>query len=138
MISAEQQSLQDVEHLRLLRIGFLVWGGLSVLFALFPLIHVTLGTALLAGGLAGEGEGDPALVGVMFILIGGFLSLLFAVIAALELYAARCLRERRRRTFCIVAAGVTCLGFPIGTILGVFAIMVLTRPSVAAMFDRPR
>lgn len=131
------QAAQDAEHLRLLRIGFLVWGGISVLFALFPLIHVTIGTALLAGALGGQGEGEPALVGLLFVAVGGMLSLMFGLIAAAELYAARCLRERRRRTFCLIAAGVACLGFPVGTALGIFTIIVLTRPTVVMLFDRP-
>jgi hypothetical protein len=38
--------------------------------------------------------------------------------------------------FCIVAACIACLQQPFGTILGVFSIIVLMRPSVKTAFQR--
>ena len=34
----------------------------------------------------------------------------------------------------MIVAGITCLSVPIGTVLGVFTLMVLSRPSVKQMF----
>ena len=38
--------------------------------------------------------------------------------------------------FCFVIACLACMQMPLGTILGVFTIIVLARPSVKEMFDR--
>jgi hypothetical protein len=44
---------------------------------------------------------------------------------------------QRPRTlrFCFVLAVFTCLNFPLGTALGVFAIVVLNRPAMKALFQ---
>jgi len=34
----------------------------------------------------------------------------------------------------MIVAGITCLSVPIGTVLGVFTLLVLSRPSVKQMF----
>lgn len=61
--------------------------------------------------------------------------LLFALAtAALSGFAGRSLSRRRHYVFCLVAAGLACLSFPLGTALGVFTFMVLQRPSVKALF----
>ncbi len=39
--------------------------------------------------------------------------------------------------FCLVMACVACLFMPFGTVLGVFTIIVLARPSVQTLFSRP-
>ena len=40
------------------------------------------------------------------------------------------LRQRRRRTFSLVMAGINCMNMPLGTVLGVFTVIVLLRESV--------
>jgi hypothetical protein len=42
---------------------------------------------------------------------------------------------RKYYTFCLVMAGIECLFMPVGTVLGVFTIIVLMRPTVKAMFE---
>jgi hypothetical protein len=37
---------------------------------------------------------------------------------------------------CMVTAGISCLGIPYGTVLGIFTFLVLSRPSAIALFDR--
>ncbi len=41
---------------------------------------------------------------------------------------------RRHRTFSIVIASLSCMSFPFGTILGVFTLIVLVRPSVKILY----
>jgi hypothetical protein len=43
---------------------------------------------------------------------------------------------RKRRKFYIVIAAICCAVFPLGTPLGVFTILVLSRPEVKAMFQQ--
>jgi hypothetical protein len=50
--------------------------------------------------------------------------------------AGRNLAQQRRYTFCLVIAGLLCIFIPFGTVLGVFTIVVLVRPSVKALFEQ--
>jgi predicted RND superfamily exporter protein len=140
MDETERQQLLDAEHLRLLRLGYLIAGYTSVAFALFPLIHITLGLLMLFGAFPPKGaQADefPRAAGLLFVAMGSAISLMFAISATLKLMTAKRLRERRAKTFCLVTAGISCLGIPYGTALGVTTLLVLGRPSISALFDHP-
>ena len=49
--------------------------------------------------------------------------------------AGRFLTRRAHYMYCFVVAAIECLLMPFGTILGVFTIIVLVRPSVKALFQ---
>ena len=38
--------------------------------------------------------------------------------------------KKKSRTFCQIIAGITCISFPIGTALGVFSLITLSKESV--------
>ena len=61
-------------------------------------------------------------------------ALAYAVLVAL---AGSFIARTRHWTFCIVVAAVSCAFFPFGTVLGVFTIIVLSKPDVKAAFDGP-
>jgi hypothetical protein len=58
------------------------------------------------------------------------------VLAGCLIAAGRFLQLRRNYIFCMVAAGFACLQVPLGTVLGVFTIIVLQRPEVKRMFEQ--
>ena len=58
-------------------------------------------------------------------------------LAGFVAYAGRCLSQQRRYLLCMIVAGLACLFTPIGTILGVFTLVVLLRPQVKAAFAGP-
>jgi len=84
MTDLESQRLLDVEHLRLLRLGYLISGWANAVWALFPFIHITLGVLLLSGVLPSSATGDPdaRIIGLFFVIIGAW---------------SRCCSERWRR-----------------------------------------
>jgi hypothetical protein len=128
----------DVQHLRLLVIGHYIGAAITALFACFPLIHFTIGLFfLLHPPQLPEGEQFPSeMVGLIFALMGGAFVLVGWTLAACIFAAGRSIAARKRHTFCIVVAGINCAFFPLGTLLGVFTILVLLRPSVKAMFSQ--
>jgi hypothetical protein len=129
----------DDEHLRLLVIFHYVHGRIVALFALFPIMHVVMGVVMLTGGMSsGTGPPPPAFMGWMFVGIGALLILGGETMAAMSILAATCLKARRAKVFCMVVAGINCLHMPVGTVLGVFTLIVLSRPSVAEAFRRAR
>lgn len=126
---------QDDEQLHLLSVFHYVLAGLCALFALFPLAYVGMGLAMMSGLGADPGERFAPLFAGCFLAGMGGLFLAFAVAYALALFlAARFLAERRRHTFCVVVAAISCTFTPLGTVLGVFTLIVLFRPSVRVLF----
>ena len=69
--------------------------------------------------------------------LGGFMVAFFWTIAALLFLAGRWLGRHTHSTFCFAIACVACIFTPTGTVLGVFTILVLLRPSVKALFVKP-
>jgi hypothetical protein len=128
---------RDAEHLRLLSIFHYILAGLVFLFGLVFIVHFGLGlAALLAPAILDSGGPDlPPIVGLLF-LAGGAIAMGGSwTLAVLMAVAGRFLARRRHRTFCIVVAALECLFQPLGTVLGVFTIVILLRDSVKAAFD---
>jgi len=69
------------------------------------------------------------MVGVTVIL--GLLQAVGGILAAMT---ARYIATRRYRMFCLVVAGLACLSVPLGTALGVYTFVILTRPDVIELF----
>lgn len=128
----------DAEHLRLLSIFHYIVAGMMALWGSFPIIHFLMGGAMLVGSIAsGDKEALPmAFAGGLFMLIGGVWMLIGWSLAGCLVFAGRSLAQRRRRTFCMVVACLAAaLCMPFGTILGVFTLVVLSRPTVKAAFE---
>jgi hypothetical protein len=126
----------DLQHLRLLSVFHYVVAAIAVLFGCFPLIHLAFGIAMLSGVLPAQ-PNDPvssAFAGWLFITVAVIIIAAAWSFAAVLLFAARYLREHRHYLFCLVVAGLECVFMPFGTVLGVFTIIVLLRPSVRKLF----
>ena len=133
---------QDLEHLRLLSIFHYVLAGFGFLFSLFPVIYLVLGGLILTGNLpesANAPEGpDQQFIGWIFLAVGTGMMLFGLAFATGLLLAGRFLAARRHHTFCLVVAALSCFCMPLGTILGVFTLVVLTRDSVKTLFEGPQ
>jgi hypothetical protein len=126
---------RDEQDLRMLSIFHYVVGGLSGLFALFPVIYLVIGLGLIFTADKFNRNGHPpAFVGWLFVVFAVMAIILGLVIAAFILTTGRFLAWRKHYTFCLVIGCIECLLFPFGTILGVFTIMVLVRDSVKQLF----
>ena len=142
MDTTERQQVIDNEHLRLLRIGYLIAGGTSIFAGLIGLLYLGLG-AFFGLALSGMTEmadmgGDEKIAEILpliFIGIGGFLALVVGVLAALQLWTARSLQRRENRTLCLITAGITCLSLPWGTALGILTFYALNRDSIRREFE---
>lgn len=125
---------QDGEHLRLLSIFHYVAGGMMALFSSIMILHVVLGIFLILASQNTGHEPPAALLGSLFVFMGGASIVMGWTLAGLTVYAGRCLASRKRHLFCTIFAGVNCCLVPIGTVLGVFTIIVLNRPTVRRLF----
>ena len=129
-------SNKDLEHLRLLSIFHYVVAGLLALFAMIPFVHLAVGIAIISGVLddVDSGSPPPAFIGWVFVAVAATLILGGWTLAIVIAVAGRKLRRRTGHMFCLVVAGIECIFTPFGTVLGVFTIIVLMRPSVRVLF----
>ncbi len=130
---------KDLEHLDLLGTFHYVVGGLMALVACFPIIHLVIGLIMIfnPGWLDSRANQPPAIVGWIFVLFAGAFMLLGWTTSALVIWAGRCLKRRRRHTYCLVMACILCAFMPLGTVLGVFTIIALVRPEIKSLFGLP-
>ena len=132
---------QTASHVRLLSIFHYVLAGLAVVGAFLPGLYVAMGWALLTGrSFVGRSNvtPPPPQIGWVFIALGAALIVVALGFAALVLVAARFLGRTRHWTYCLVVAALSCALFPLGTILGVFTIVILVKPEVKAAFEGGR
>ena|SRR5271157_361434 len=125
----------DAYYLRLLSIFHFVVGGLAAFFGCLPFLYVGFGIGILTGTFDEKAkEPPPEWVGWFLIGLGAFLVALAWVFAACVVLAGCWLGGRRHYFYCFVMACIECIFSPFGTVLGVFTIIVLLRPSVKSMF----
>ncbi len=129
---------QDEQHLQILSVFHFVVGGLTALFACFPIFHLVIGLGMLTGGFGpppADEEFPFRLFGLMFVLFPAIIMLLGWALAGSIIAAGYFLSKRQNYTFCLVVAGIECIFIPFGTVLGVFTIIVLVRPTAKALFE---
>ncbi|HEU0264174.1 MAG TPA: hypothetical protein VFR01_00445, partial [Geobacterales bacterium] len=120
---------------RLLSLFHYIVAGVTALFACFPGLYVFLGIMmLLAPPSSGDGEMVAAVMGWIFICIGAIFMIAGWALATCMALSGRFLAQRKKRTFSLVVAAISCLFVPFGTILGVFTIIVIMRPSVQELY----
>jgi C4-dicarboxylate transporter len=149
----EQWAQRDDEHLKALAIGHYVLAVLSLLTAAQAVIFgslmakavntfgsdltTSLGDVTDATGM-GSPVGDPVLMIAELETFATGLTTLFTVSAVITAIGFGLvgwkLRQKSWWTFCYLTGWGELLLFPFGTILGIFTIVVLSRPSVKALF----
>lgn len=137
MATDDRQRIRDEEHLKLLSIFHYVSGGLTAFSGLFPLIYVIMGALFLTLPVSHSADDDLVLrsMGSIVMVFGVLFSSVFMIFAAMKLYAGYCLSRRKNRVYCLVVAGISLIGFPFSTILGIFTLIVLLRDSVRELFE---
>ncbi|MGB8222052.1 MAG: hypothetical protein WCF10_05670 [Polyangiales bacterium] len=152
----EQTNAEDREHLSALSIGHFIMSGLSVLGAVPILVYGVAGTKLMdeigtdlsmaMGDIPGQAGADAlganpnAMLADLGALVNAVIvaGVVLAVVSAVHLLVVGVvMRQRRWWTFCYLTGWGECLMFPFGTILGVFTIIVLSRPTVKRLFGVP-
>ena len=137
----DRQAAIDDEHLRLLSIGYMISAAMTAVGTLFALLYVFAGFVVVGvlsrhPEVAGNaGQSPPAFIGWIISAIGLGIFTVTLALAAAKYWTGICIKRRKSRTFCMVMAGISCIGIPYGTILGVFTFIVFGRPSVMRQFQ---
>lgn len=141
LIDPGTQAIIDNEHLKLLSLGYMISAGVSAFFGLFGLMYMGMGAFMGAmishmPDTSANGGPPPAFVGWIFGGIGFLFFAFSALLVALKLRVAFCIKNRKARTFCMIVAALCCLGIPYGTALGALTFIALGRDSIEKQFDR--
>ena len=137
------QRVVDRQHLQLLCIFHFVVAGMAVLGMAFLFLHYMMFRTFFMNPQFWQNAQHPQQappfnpqelfnVLVWFYILFGFILLLAAVG---NIISGLFLRKHKNRMFSIVIAGLDCLQVPFGTVLGVFTIIVLLRPSVIELYE---
>lgn len=142
----EKRRERDEQHLGLLTIFNYVYAALQAVYGLmFGAMYVLFGVFAMAmpntagpgapGGGGGPSGAPPTFFGGFFICMGVGAMLFILALAAGTAVCARCLSQRRGRIFCFIMSGINCTQAPMGTVLGVFTIIVLAHDGVRELFE---
>lgn len=88
------------------------------------------------GHSSAHGAAELSMMGGFMLVIGIVGTLAVLTVAILEFIVAKKLVRRESKLLCFVVAGINCLNMPLGTVLGIFTFLVMSRPSVAESFER--
>lgn len=128
----------DRKHLRLLSIFHYIVGGVIAFFSLIFLGHFFIGISIITSPesfpMEPSGELPPKAFGYLFAALGATTVLLGEALAISTILSGRFLSRHKKYWFSFVIACILCLFTPLGTILGVFKIIVLSRQSVKELY----
>lgn len=111
-----------------------IMGVLTAAMACIPLVHFFIGIAILGPG-PGEIDAVPRVIGLLFVILSGIIIAAGWVMAVLIFVAGNRLKQRRAYNYCLVIAFLECLIMPLGTVLGIFTILNLTKEPIRELFD---
>lgn len=130
----------DTSYLNILSIFHYIVAGIAGLFSCLPLLNLFIGIPILeeVPYLLSQGEyfSQHTIASVIFILLPtgmAAMGWMFAVAVALNGYY---IKNRKWLKYCIVMGGIETVFAPFGTALGVFTIILLTRPNIRSLFDQ--
>lgn len=132
---------KDYSDLNQLATFHYVLGGIGCFFCLIPLLHVFGGISLILHPERFESSEQvfPSVyIGWIAIGMGGLFFLLGEVFSICLILSGKYLRQQKNYMFSFVLACFCCLNMPLGTILGIFTIVVLQRESVKSIYDKDK
>lgn len=133
------QRNKDQSDLNQLATFHYVFGGLGCFFSLFALLYVIFGLVILFNPdfaeSASDGEAPPEFIGGILVAIGGIVFIVGEIVSVCFIISGKNLKKQKNYTFSFVMAILACLNMPLGTVLGIFTILVLQRESVKRMYE---
>jgi len=129
---------QDEQYyLKLLAIFHYILAGIIGFISCLPIFHVIIGLLIVFGCLQlqdGAEKSPSPFIGLIF-LIPALLFIVSGWAAAVCIFlAGRKISKRKSWLYCMVLAGFECFFMPLGTVLGVFTIILLAKESVKKLF----
>jgi len=129
------QAVPSDEHLRLLSLFHYLWAGCGIFGLAFIALHYSFMSSMMdPARMGGAGQPPPPeMMDMMRFMYVGF-ALYGITTMVLNVLAAMWIRTRTNWTFCMVVAGINCISIPLGTVLGVFTLVLLGKDAARARF----
>jgi len=130
---------EDIHYLNLLATFHLIVAGIVGLLSCLPLIDLFIGVPMLKDVPYALSQNEffsqTTITPLIFILLPSGMAVIgwmFAVAIALNGYY---LKNRKWLNYCMIVSGIETIFMPFGTVLGVFTIILLTKPNIKNLFD---
>jgi len=131
---------ENIRYLNILAIFHFIVASVAGLISCLPLVNLFIGISMLRDVpyalKQGEFFSQTILATLMFILLPvGMVVIgwMFSIAIALNGYY---IKKRLWLKYCMVMSGIETIFIPFGTVLGVFTIILLTKPGVKMLFDK--
>lgn len=126
----------ETDKLLIVSIFHYLLAGFQMLFCAVGLVYLFFGVLIASGTLEpSKGAGaPPEAMGWIFGVLGVIFVIIFFTMSILTLVTGINISKRRNHIFCIVIDSILCLWVPFGTLVGVFGLVLLTRPEIAVKF----
>ena len=123
-------------NIKILEMFHYIYGGICCFFGLFPIFHIVIGILILTNAFPHSNQGQelPKFFGYIFVIAGSIILLFSQTLGVLTIISGRKIAKLKSRNFSLVIAGINCIGFPFGTVLGVFALMMLTKDEAKILY----
>jgi len=138
VLACDQQPRRDAEHLKLLSIFHFILAALGLLGIAFLAFHFVLMIAIFTNPEMWKNAKSGPPPEIFFkLMMGGYAFGLVVILTGgvLNLLSGLFICKRRHRMFSIIIGGLNCLHVPLGTLLGVFTILILSRDSVRKTYE---
>lgn len=128
----------DIQQLQWLSIVHYAVAVMAILLSCLPIMDVGIPLRM---ALHPESMGNPPpLLGWMGVFLAVLILVMGVAYTTCLILAGRFLTRHcgpKRHVFCLLTALVSLFFIPFGTVLGIFTIIVLMRPSVKELFAAP-
>jgi hypothetical protein len=129
-VGDEPSRAADLKNLRVVGVLHYVAGALLALFSSLFIGCIWFGVRSMRTHVPGASSSfGPLVVGM-----GSVALVLGWTMAGMMVQAGRCIEARRSRRLCLIVAALSTGWFPFGSILGLFTLVLLTKPHVRALF----
>jgi hypothetical protein len=138
MLSTPGWQRRDSDHLTILSIFHFVVAGLALFGIAFLVFHYFVMSAFMSPEFWKSQKGGhppPAELMPILAIVYVVVAILMVLGGVLNLLSGIFLRRRCHRLFSMIVAGLNCLNMPLGTALGIFTILILSRDSVRRMYE---
>lgn len=133
------QRKADADHLRLLAIFHFVLAGLAIVGLGFLLLHYAVMHTVITNPEMWKNQKGGGPPPEQFFVIFKWFYFFFGVVLIAgglgNLISGLFIRQKKHWVFSLVVAGINCVQFPFGTVLGVFTFVVLLRDSVREIYE---
>jgi ribosomal protein S18 acetylase RimI-like enzyme len=133
------QRKADLDHLRLLAIFHFIVAALSIVGLGLLFLHYSFMHSIMANPEVWKNQKNGAPPPEQIMEIFKWFCLFFGAVliasGVANLLSGWFIQKKRHRLFSLIIAGLNCLHFPFGTVLGVFTFAVLLRDSVRELYE---